>query len=122
MKLVIDTSVLIDHLRGDPRATALLTGAVYSRDELWSSTIVRMEVLAAVDESDGRLAEPLLNQLRWLPVTAEVACAAAGLARRHPLGATADLLVAASVLVLDARLVTVNGDRYPMLGGVITAY
>ena len=91
---MIDASVLIDHLRGDPRATALLTGAMYSGDELWSSTIVRMEVLAAaVDDGDESSAAPMLDhQLRWLPVTAEVARAAARLAR-HRLGCAADWLV-----------------------------
>lgn len=122
MRLLIDTSVLLDHLRGDARATALLTGAIYSGDELWSSTIVRMEVLAALDDGDETLAEALLDQLRWLPVTGEVAGAAAGLARRHPLDAAPDWLVAASALVLDARLITVSADRYAMLGGVVSAY
>ena len=90
---MIDASVLIDHLRGDPRATALLTGAIYARDELWSSTIGRMEVLAALDDGDEHLAEPMLHQCRWLPVTAEVARAASRLARHHPLGCAADWLV-----------------------------
>ncbi len=64
----------------------------------------------------------MLDQLRWLPVTAEVARAAARLARHHPLGAAPDWLVAASALVLDARLVTVSAHRYAMLSRVVTAY
>lgn len=49
MRLVLDTSVLIDHLRGRPRAaTELIPKAIDRGDELWSSYIVRAELLAGM--------------------------------------------------------------------------
>jgi len=45
VRLLIDTSVLIDPLRGDPRAAQVLRGAAQRNDELWSVAVVRTAVL-----------------------------------------------------------------------------
>ena len=47
MRLVLDTSVLIDHLRGRPQAaTEIIPSALEEGHELWSSYVVPAEVLA----------------------------------------------------------------------------
>lgn len=56
MRLLVDTSVLVDHLRGDPRAVGVLVDAAGAGDELWSVTVVRTEV---------HLPWPLLLVNRW---------------------------------------------------------
>ena len=49
MRLVLDTSVLIDHLRGRPKAaTEIIPRAIARGDELWSSYVVRAELLAGM--------------------------------------------------------------------------
>lgn len=42
MRLLLETSVVIDHLRGDPRAVELLKAAARAGQELWSATLARM--------------------------------------------------------------------------------
>ena len=119
MRLLVDTSILIDHLRGDERAMTLLVGAVDAGAELWSSTVVRTEVLAGMRAGEERATLDLLDGFSWLDVTVEVADRAGQLARSflrsHPGVDTADFLVAASAEILDARLVTLNVRHFPML-------
>jgi predicted nucleic acid-binding protein len=80
---LIDTSVLVDHLRGDRRAVDLLLGLARSGDELWSVTVVRTEVLAGVRRGEERQTHRLLDLLRWHDVTVEVADRAGALARAY---------------------------------------
>jgi predicted nucleic acid-binding protein len=49
MRLVLDTSIPIDHLRGRPAAaTRLIPDAIERGDELCSSYVVRAELLAGM--------------------------------------------------------------------------
>ena len=126
MKLVIDTSVLIDHLRGRAEAKDLLTGAVQTGDELWSVTVVRAEVLAGMRPSEERKTRRLLDALRWQDVTVELADHAGELARRylrsHPGVDTVDYLIASAVNQLGAELRTLNTKHFPMFPNLARAY
>ncbi|MGQ0669630.1 MAG: hypothetical protein ACT4PO_08165 [Actinomycetota bacterium] len=46
MRLLFDTTVFIDVLRGLDAAVGFLTGAIEDGHELWSVSVVRTEVLA----------------------------------------------------------------------------
>ncbi len=126
MLLVIDTSVLIDHLRGDPRAVGRLRDAIASGDDLWSVTPVRTEILAGARSGEELVIGRLLERLRWLDVTVELADDAGALARTylrsHPDVDTVDYLIAAGVRALDARLLTLNVRHFPMVEGLEPAY
>lgn len=126
MLVVVDTSVLIDHLRGDARATTVLRGVVEIGDELWSVIPVRTEILAGARPAEGEAIGLLFDQIRWLDVTAEIADSAGRLAARylrsHQGVDTVDYLVAAGVDRLDARLLTLNVRHFPMLPGLEPAY
>lgn len=126
MKLLVDTSVLIDHLRGDRRAVALLTDSARKGDELWSVTVVRTEVLAGMRKSEEDATLTLLEVLRWQEVTIEVADRAGTLARRflrsHPGIDTIDYLIAAAAETLGARLLTQNVRHFPMFSDLTPAY
>lgn len=123
---MVDTSVLIDHLRGDKRATDRLRAAAEAGDELWSVTPVRMEILAGARSGEESAIEALFAQLRWLDVTTELADAAGRLAqpfvRSHPGVDTADYLLAATAEHLGGRLLTLNVRHFPMLAGLQRAY
>ena len=126
MLLVVDTSVLIDHLRGDERAVRRLRAAVESRDELWSATVVRTEILAGARPKEEAAIIELLDGLRWMEITVEVADSAGRLAARylrsHPGVDTVDYLIAACAQKLDATLLTLNVRHFPMFPYLEPAY
>lgn len=126
MLLLVDTSVLIDHLRGDLRAVGLLRAAVENRDELWSVSVVRTEILAGARPPEEEPIGTLFDQFRWLDVTIELADSAGRLAatylRSHRGVDTVDYLLAAAAQQIDARLLTQNVRHFPMFTGLRPAY
>jgi predicted nucleic acid-binding protein len=118
VRLLLDTSVLIDHLRGVSQAVELLTDAALRGDELWAVTVTRTEVLAGMRPRERQATLALLDVLRWQPVTVELADRAGELARRHlrshPGVDTVDYLIAAGAELLEATLCTLNVKHFPM--------
>ena len=126
MRLLVDTSILIDHLRGVTGAVDLLTDAVAAGDELWSTTVVRTEVLAGMRTGEEPSTHKLLDALRWQQVTVEIADRAGELARRYmkayPGVDTIDYLVAATAEDRGAQLRTLNVKHFPMFSDLVPAY
>ena len=126
MRVVLDSSVLIDQLRGDERARDLLRRHASAGDELWGVVVSRSEVLAGMRAGERRPTVGLLDQLRWLEVDVELADAAGELARRHRRAfagiGLADYLIAAGVEQLGGRLLTRNVRHFPMIPDLAPAY
>lgn len=126
MRFVVDTSVLIDHLRGDPAATGLLVTAARREDELWSVTIVRTEILAGVRPPERSATLELLRVLRWQDVDATLADRAGELANAwmpaYPGVDTVDYLIAAATELLGAELWTRNVKHFPMFPDLRSPY
>lgn len=126
MRLVLDSSVLIDHLRGQPGALKLMREAVTGGDELWSVAVVRTEVLAGMLPGEETETFELFDRLRWVDVTVDFADRAGQLARRyarsHPGIDAADYCLAAAAEFRDAELKTQNVKHFPMLPGLAPAY
>jgi predicted nucleic acid-binding protein len=126
MRRLLDSVVLIDHLRGDRRATDLMVRLRSEDDELWSVTVVRTEVLGGRRPGEERATMLLLGALHWLEVDRDLADRAAALMRRYRrshagIGIT-DYLLAASAEVLGAELVTLNVRHFPMFPDLEPAY
>ena len=125
MRIVCDTSVLIDVLRGDERAISLLTGLA-DRDELWGVVVTRSEVLSGMRSHERRPTYALLDSLRWREIDLELADRAGELARRyrrsHPGVELPDYLIAAAVELLDGMLLTLNIKHFPMIPDLEPAY
>lgn len=126
MRVLVDTSILIDHLRGVAGATSFLAEVKSRGDELWSVIVVRTEVLAGMRRGEERKTKEVLAQLDWLDVDVELADAAGELARRYvksrPGVDTVDYIVAASADALGADLATTNVKHFPMVAGLRAPY
>ena len=126
MRMVLDTSVLIDHLRGRPRAaTALIPDAIARGDELSSPHVVRAELLVGMRASEEDATRDLLRLISWYDVDESVAEAGA-LGRRYlasrPGIDVADLIIAAHTRQLDAEIKTTNVKHFPMFKGLRAPY
>lgn len=125
MKL-LDTSVAVDHLRGEPRAVDLLTETLESGEALVASELVRFELFAGVRNEELGGLEAFCSALSWVPVSEEVARAAGELARTHRRSHSGiddvDYLIAATALLLEAELLTTNVRHFPMIEGLQPPY
>ena len=81
MTALVDTSVLIDYLRGHPGAADLLERE-RAAGPLHASEITRLEVLAGMRPSEDDDTQSLLSTLTWHPVDPEVAERAGALGRQ----------------------------------------
>ena len=121
--VLIDTDVLVDFLRGHPKAIALVKRF---SPRIIVSSIVAAELYAGVkgDEELSTL-DRFISLFRLVPVSSEVA-RAGGLYKRnyaksHGVG-LADAIIAATVDVEEAELKTLNVRHYPMIKGLKPAY
>jgi hypothetical protein len=125
MPILIDSTVLIDVLRGHPIALAFLADARRSTD-LLSVTPVRTEVLGGVRNDMLPGTYTLLRRIDWIDVTVELADAAAVLQRRHRAAhagiGTVDYLLAAAALDLGGIVATSNVRDFPMFPGLQPPY
>jgi hypothetical protein len=123
---LLDTSVAIDHLRGNPAAVSLLNDLIEAEEVVLASEVVWFELLAGVREKEREALEQFFSVLSWVPMGEEVARAAGELANRHRRAHSgidvADYLIAATAFLLDAELLTTNVRHFPMLEGLEAAY
>lgn len=117
--LLLDTTVLIDFLRGRPVVDAV-TARVRSGDELYVSPIGIEELYRGLREAERPDASRLIAGLRLASLTKEAARQAGEWRREHSeRGVTlsqADCLVAASAWSVGAILATGNPKDFPMTG------
>ncbi|CAN5354334.1 type II toxin-antitoxin system VapC family toxin [soil metagenome] len=125
MSVLVDTSIVIDYLRGHHGAAGLLEQE-RGAGVLHASEITRLEVLAGMRTTEQRQTRLLLSTLRWHPVDAEVAETAGDLGRTwlpsHGSIDGADLAIAATAVLIHARLLTVNVRHFPMFSGLDRPY
>lgn len=117
MVLLIDTDVLIDHLRGRPAATRFLKSCLASGDRILCSVITHAELLAGMRASEEDDTRALLALFVPVEVSANVAEVAAAYRRQYGKShgvLLPDALVAATARVHEARLYSTNVKHYPM--------
>jgi predicted nucleic acid-binding protein len=125
MSVLVDTSVLIDVLRGGPAAGEAMRRARMA-GPLHASEVTRLEVLAGMRPREEEATRGLLAVLTWHSVDERVAEVAGELGRRwlpsHGGIDSADLVIAATVLLLDVELLTRNVKHFPMFSGLVAPY
>jgi predicted nucleic acid-binding protein len=123
---LIDTTVAVDHLRGEPAAVELLATLIDDGEDLVASELVRFELLAGIRDKELGAFEEFCSALRWANVNEEVARIGGQLARRYRkshsgIGAI-DYLIAATAIVIDADLLTTNVRHFPMFKNLVPPY
>lgn len=125
MSVLVDTSVLIDYLRGHPAASEVLERE-RSIATLHASEITRLEVLAGMRPAEEDATRALLSTLVWHPVDDQIAERAGALGRRwlpsHRGIDSADLAIAATALETGTALLTLNMRHFPMFSGLRAPY
>jgi predicted nucleic acid-binding protein len=122
---LVDTSVLIDYLRGRRDAAELLENE-RAAAPLHASEITRLEVLAGMQPAEEDGTRLLLSTLVWHPVDTDEAEEAGALGRRwlpsHHTIDSADLAIAATAIRMRSRLLTLNVRHFPMFAGLQAPY
>ena len=123
---LLDTTIAVDHLRGDRRATELLERLTVEGEPLLASELSRFELLAGMRPDELDPTELFMGALTWVPVDEEIARLAGSLAaeyRRSHSGIDAiDYLIAATATVVGAELLTTNVRHFPMFSGLRPPY
>jgi predicted nucleic acid-binding protein len=120
--IVLDTTVLIDLLRGHEDARRYLA----ELDEPpVCSEVTRVELLRGVRHGEREAVERLMGTLRWIQLDEQIARRAGVLGRTwrrsHALS-TPDLVIAATAEQLGARLASSNVRHFPMFAGLEAPY
>ena len=115
-RVLIDTSILIEHLRKQNRANSILFNIVDSYD-LYISSVVEFELYAGA--TDTRKQEDVREILTWcivIPLTSDIARTAASIYRQlratNQLVEIRDLFIAATALSRDLPLMTLNTAHF----------
>lgn len=126
MTVLVDTSVLVDHLRGYVPATESLRLLVRRGRPRAASVLTRTEILRGLPERQLPAWSALAEVLTWLPVDIAVADRAGDLAdgfrRSHASIDIVDFLIAATAEVASAELWTRNVRHFPSLPGLRPPY
>lgn len=123
MSVLLDTSVIIDVLRGLPAALRYTA----SLEEVPAcSEVTRVEVLRGVRSGERSSTERLFRSLRWAGVDEAIARRAGEMGRAyrrsHTGVSTPDLIIAATAEELGLELATLNVKHFPMIIGVRPPY
>lgn len=114
---LLDTNLLILHLRRRPQATALLV-EWSETSQLYISVVTRTEILAGMHPHEEERTLLLLNSLPNLPLTITIADQAGRLiyqyARQGVQLSLPDAHIAATALQHNLTLATSNAKHFPM--------
>lgn len=120
---VLDTTVLIDLLRGHGPARDYLAGL---QRRLVCSEVTRTEIIQGLRPGERDAMDRAFRVVRWIGVDESIARRAGALGRhwqrsQRGLG-LADLLIAATTQELGAELATSNVRHFPMFSGLRAPY
>lgn len=117
---LLDTTVLIDYLRGQQPAVLLLHRLAAEGHALQVTCVQVAELFSGLREEDRPRVEAFLESLQYLPISLDVAKQAGqyrlAFARQGRTLPLPDLLVAAAAQAEGATLITSNIRHFSVLG------
>jgi predicted nucleic acid-binding protein len=121
-KLLLDTDIMVDFLRGLPKAVKYLKT---HSEEIIVSAITVAELYAGVRDDERRHLDDLISLFKVIAISQEIA-ETGGLIKQqyyksHGVG-LADAIIAATSFHSDAELKTLNKKHYPMIKGLRAPY
>jgi len=118
MRAYVDSDILIWHLRGEPRASALLRSlAADPGNELWTGALQRAEVVFFMRPEEESATLSFLSRFKTEPVTQAIVDRAASFYRQwHPSHGidVNDAILAATATATGGKIYTKNLKHYPM--------
>lgn len=126
MTVLLDTSVVVDHLRGHAPATEALRELVRSGRPRLASVLTRAEIIRGLPPRQLPAWQQLTNILTWQPVDIRIADRAGQLAdyyrKSHAGIDLVDHLIAATAELNLAELWTRNIRHFPSFPGLSSPY
>jgi hypothetical protein len=123
---VVDTGILVDHLRERPEGTATVARALASGRRLTCSVLGRVELRKGVGPHEAPALDALEPIVEWVPVDHEIAALAAAHAERYGRSHAAidvtDYVIAATAERLGADLLTRDVRDFPMFPDLEAPY
>lgn len=124
--IVLDTSIIIDHLRGVPGAQDSIRHALLDGEALVASVLTKVELLAGRRASEEPALRRAFGLCSWFEVDDDLAESAGFLAHRFarafPGIDPVDYVIAATAVRLDATLWTRNLKHFPMFPDLKAPY
>ena len=124
--ILVDTSVLIDLLRGNELSRDVLIGARQFGRSVTGSVLTRTEILGGMRAPEKSRTRKLLDAIEWVEVDQTIADEAGQLARTYRKSHSgidiADYVIAASTLTTGADLWTRNVKHFPMFPDLSPPY
>ena len=121
-RILIDTSILIDHLRRENKERSVYFRAV-QRFDCSVSAITEFEFRVGITATNRPFVEALIELTPILPFDSSCVQAAAGIYRNlkavNQLIALPDLFVAATAVAYDLPLLTLNLSHFERVGELI---
>lgn len=124
LKILVDTNILIDHLRDIPKATELMEEVENNNFEGLLSTINIMELMAAPKMTEKRFESIrcLLDIFEHVPVDSNIAIVAGQFLAKYRAShglEPMDAIIAATAHVNDAVLFTLNIKHFRFIQGLV---
>ncbi len=114
---LLDTTVIIDHLRGDKKVSFYLEKIGLKGDTAGCCCINIAEIYSGMLEKETEKTNRLINSLYYYEVTRDISKTAGRLRRKYSKKgitlATTDVIIGATALIYDLILVTKNIKHYP---------
>ena len=119
-KHILDTSVLIDHLRGRWEAVEFITELARQGHQLGICYVNIAELCSGLSDKERNRANLLIENLDYYQIGWDIARSAGdyrfSFARKGVTLTITDTLVAAVAIAQDATIITANAKDYPMEG------